>query len=319
MARRLQANTLQAARSDSEARARSAAARIAARAPAPGAGRLEVACCAMPAADPITFAAFLADYGNEVTAVATVVVAFILAEVVNRALLRRGRKLGEAVTRRELSQVADTRLRLVRRLIFVTIIVIGLALALAQFPSVKRVATGVLASSALLGLVVGFAARQTLANAIAGVMLAITQPIRIGDLVTFEEETGEVEDIQLTYTYIRLDDGRRLIVPNERLAQSSIANHTVVDPKVQVETAVWLEPGGDASRALDVLGELPDVEVAVAEVDKEGIRLALTTWVPARERGGVAARLRKESLQRLRDASLSFVGPPPSDRQAESP
>ena len=77
-----------------------------------------------------------------------------------------------------------------------------------------------LASSAVLGLVVGFAARQTLANAVAGILLAITQPIRIGDLVTFEGETGEVEDVQLTYTYIRLDDGRRLIVPNERLAQS---------------------------------------------------------------------------------------------------
>ena len=116
--------------------------------------------------------------------------------------------------------MADTRLRLVRRLVFATIIVIGIALAMAQFPSVKRVATGVLASSAVLGLVVGFAARQTLANAIAGILLAITQPIRIGDLVTFEDETGEVEDVRLTYTYIRLDDGRRLIVPNERLAQS---------------------------------------------------------------------------------------------------
>ena len=92
----------------------------------------------------------------------------------------------------------------------------------------------------MLGLVVGFAARQTLANAIAGILLAITQPIRIGDLVTFEEETGEVEDVRLTYTYIRLDDGRRLIVPNERLAQSSIENHTVVDPRVQVEVSVWL-------------------------------------------------------------------------------
>ena len=70
----------------------------------------------------------------------------------------------------------------------------------------------------MLGLVVGFAARQTLANGIAGILLAITQPIRIGDLVTFEDETGEVEDVQLTYTYIRLDDGGRLIVPNERLA-----------------------------------------------------------------------------------------------------
>ena len=94
----------------------------------------------------------------------------------------------------------------------------------------------------MLGLVVGFAARQTLANGIAGILLAITQPIRIGDLVTFEDETGEVEDVRLTYTYIRLDDGRRLVVPNERLAQSSIENHTIVDPRVQVEVSVWLPP-----------------------------------------------------------------------------
>ncbi len=262
----------------------------------------------MPAVDPITFASFPGDYENEITAVVTVIVAFVLAEIVDKALIRRGRRLGEAVSGRELSPVADTRLRLVRRLIFATIVVIGLALALAQFPAVNRVATGVLASSALLGLVVGFAARQTLANAIAGVLLAVAQPIRIGDLVTFEEQTGEVEDVRLTYTHIRLDDGRRLIVPNERLAQSSITNHTVVDPQVQVEVSVWLEPGADATRALDVLSDITDVDVMVAEVDKEGIRLALTTWALARERGGVAARLRKESLQRLREASLSFGG-----------
>ena len=262
----------------------------------------------MPATDPITFASFLSDHDNQITAGATVIFAFVLAEVVDKALIRRGRKLGEAVAGRELSAVADTRLRLVRRLIFAAIIVIGLALALAQFPAVKRVATGVLASSAVLGLVVGFAARQTLANAIAGILLAITQPIRIGDLVTFEEHTGEVEDVRLTYTYIRLEDGRRLIVPNERLAQSSITNHTVVDPRVQVEVSVWLEPGADATRALDVLAEDPEVDVRVAEVDKEGIRLTLTTGALARERGGVAARLRKESLQRLREASLSFGG-----------
>ncbi len=152
----------------------------------------------------------------------------------------------------------------------------------------------------------GFAARQTLANAIAGILLAITQPIRIGDLVTFEEETGEVEDVRLTYTYIRLDDGRRLIVPNERLAQSSIQNHTVVDPRVEVEVSVWLPPDADVTRAVEVLCEQDDVTARVAEIDKEGIRLSVGTHAAtAGERGQVAARLRKDSLQRLRNAALS--------------
>jgi len=260
----------------------------------------------MPTPDSITLASFIAEHDNEITAIVTVILAFLVAQVFDRALLRRARKLSEVVAGRELSAVADTRLRLVRRLVFATIILFGVSLALAQFPTVKRVATGILASSAVLGLVVGFAARQTLANGIAGVLLAITQPIRIGDLVTFEEETGEVEDIRLTYTYIRLDDGRRLIVPNERLAQSSIVNHTVVDPRVQVEIAVWLPPGGDATRALAVLTEQEDTEARIAEVVAEGICIAVTTWAEnPRARGGEASRLRKESLQRLREASLS--------------
>jgi small-conductance mechanosensitive channel len=201
--------------------------------------------------------------------------------------------------------VAVTRLRLIRRLVFAAIIVLGVALALLSFPKISAVAQGLLASSAVLGLVVGFAARQTLANAIAGILLAISQPIRIGDLVTFEEETGEVEDVRLTYTYIRLDDGRRLVVPNERLAQSSVQNHTVVDPRVQVEASAWLPPDADLDRALELMAEGDGVSAQVAEVDKEGVRLSATTWAESpSERGSVAADLRRRTLRRLRDEGL---------------
>jgi small-conductance mechanosensitive channel len=244
-----------------------------------------------------------------IAAGAYLVGAFILAEIVDRALSRRGRTLSAAVGAGELSPVATTRLRLVRRLIFVTIVLIGLALAAAQFPSVKQLATGILASSAVLGLVVGFAARQTLANGIAGILLAITQPIRIGDLVTFEEQTGEVEDVRLAYTYIRLDDGRRLIVPNERLAQSSIANHTILDPRVQVEVSVWLPPDADLDQAIDLIGDEEEgVRATVAEVTTEGVRLSATTWATSpSERARVASELRRRWLRLLREHGLSSV------------
>jgi small-conductance mechanosensitive channel len=233
----------------------------------------------------------------------------VIAEIVDRALSRRGQKLTVAVAGGELSPVATTRLRLVRRLIFATIVVIGIGLAAAQIPSISKLATGILASSAVLGLVVGFAARQTLANGIAGILLAITQPIRIGDLVTFEEKTGEVEDVKLTYTYIRLDDGRRLVVPNERLAQSSIENHTILDPQVQVEVSVWLPPDADLERAIELI-EDPEqgVSATVAETTSEGIRLSATTWTstPA-QRGKTAADLRQRWLRLLREHGLSSV------------
>lgn len=263
-----------------------------------------VASDAMPGADFTTAVAT----GDWVAAGVTVAVAFLLAEIVDRLLSRRGKRLSAAVAGGELSPVAVTRLRLVRRLIFALIIVIGLALALSQIPSVRSIATGVLASSAVLGLVVGFAARQTLANAIAGVLLAITQPIRIGDLVTFEEETGEVEDVRLTYTYIRIDDGRRLIVPNERLAQSSIQNHTIVNPRVQAEVSVWLAPDADLDRAIELISD-NGVSASVAEADKEGVRLSATSWCDTPgERGKTATELRRRWLRRLREHGLSSVG-----------
>ncbi len=260
----------------------------------------------MPMPDGLTLASFVSDHENEVTAIVTVLAAFAIAEIVDRILNRHAHRAAERITRSgELSPVVDTRLRLVRRLIFVTILVIGVALAMRQFPSVQRIATGILASSALLGLVVGFAARQSLANAIAGISLAISQPIRVGDLVTFEEETGEVEDIRLAYTSIRCDDGRRLVVPNERLAQSSIVNHTVIDPRVKVVVDVWLPPDGDADRALELLVH-DTVEARVAEITSDGIRLTVSSWAPtAPERGTVAAALRQESLRRLRTDALS--------------
>src|SRR4051812_28833226 len=287
---RLTTNAVPAERSASEARLRA------------------IACAPMRAVDIPIADSFWADHRNAITAIITVVGAFVLAHVVDRAISHRGSKLASAMPG-PLSPVASTRLRLVRRLIYVGIIVIGLALALAQFAAVKRVATGVLASSAVLGLVVGFAARQTLANVVAGILLAITQPIRIGDVITFEDQTGEVEDVKLTYTYIRLDDGRRLIVPNERLAQSSVLNHTILDARVQAEVSIWLPADADLEHAIELIEDPTDgISAVVAESTVEGVRLSATTWAdtPA-ERGKAAVELRRRCLRLLREHGLSSV------------
>jgi small-conductance mechanosensitive channel len=262
----------------------------------------------MPGADFYTAADV--ETAEWVAAVAAVLLAVVVAQVVDRTLMRRGQRLSAAVAGGELSPVAITRVRLIRRLVFALIVVIGFFVALTQIPSVKSIATGILASSAVLGLGVGFAARQTLANGIAGVLLAITQPIRIGDRVTFEERTGDVEDVRLTYTYIRLDDGGRLIVPNESLAQSSIENHTIISPRVQVEVSVWLPRDANLDRALELIADEDDgIDAVVAETDREDVRLSATTWcsTPA-ERGKAAADLRRNWLRLLREHGLSSVG-----------
>jgi small-conductance mechanosensitive channel len=256
-----------------------------------------------PAILPVA-AGFWSDHRDEiVTAAATLLGAIALAMLVDRALARRGTKLASAVRGREISVVTDTRLRMLRRLVFVTIVVIGVALALTQFTVVKRTAAGVLASSAVLGLVVGFAARQTLANLVAGILLAITQPIRIGDLVMFEGETGVVEDVRLTYSYLRAEDNRRIIVPNERLASSTIHNYTIEDPRVEVEVTIGLPPEADPAQALEALREVGEVEVAA--IEKDGFVLLVRGHAEhPLDRRAVAARIRAACVERLKRENI---------------
>src|SRR5262245_4348305 len=97
----------------------------------------------------------------------------------------------------QVSRSTKTRLRLLRRLAIMVVFVVLAAIALAQFTELERLATGVLASTALLAAIIGFAAQNTIANAVAGVQLAIAQPIKIGDRIRYEEVTGRVIDITL--------------------------------------------------------------------------------------------------------------------------
>lgn len=103
------------------------------------------------------------------------------------------------------------------------------ALALSQFTDLKRLATGILASTAVIGLVVGFAAQHTIANMVAGVQIAVSQPIRIGDRITFEEVEGRVTDITLSYTYVDPGDGSSVVIPNQLLVEGIVHNHSTDD------------------------------------------------------------------------------------------
>jgi small conductance mechanosensitive channel len=102
-------------------------------------------------------------------------------------------------------------------------------LVLGQFTELQRLATGVLASTALVVAVVGFAAQRTLSNVIAGIQIAVSQPIRIGDRVTFEECEGRVTDITLSYTYIDPGDGSSVVIPNQLLTEGIIHNKSTED------------------------------------------------------------------------------------------
>jgi small-conductance mechanosensitive channel len=244
-------------------------------------------------------------------ALLAIVVAAVLAWLVDRAILHRGQRIAEAVIRDDLTAAVDTRMRFLRRLTTLVILVVGVMTAIAQFDGLNQIATTVLASSALLAAVVGFAARQTLANLIAGVMLTIAQPLRIGDAVTIEDESGTVEDVRLNYTVVRGADGHRLFIPNERLASGVLRNDTIVDPLVGLEVELWLPLELDADAVLAALAALEGPPVArVAEVAAEGVRYTLARGtVPPRERPLAAAELRADALRALRAGGLLASSP----------
>jgi small-conductance mechanosensitive channel len=129
----------------------------------------------------------------------------------------------------QVSRSTKTRLRILRRLIAVVIFLVLVALALSQFTELKRLATGILASTAVIGLVIGFAAQHTIGNMVAGVQLAVTQPIKIGDQIEFEEVSGRVTDITLSYTYLNPGDDSSVVIPNQMLLDGIVHNRSTGD------------------------------------------------------------------------------------------
>jgi small-conductance mechanosensitive channel len=129
----------------------------------------------------------------------------------------------------QVSRSTKTRLRLLRRLLLLVILVVVAALALSQFTELKRLAGGILASTAVLAAIVGFAAQHTIGNTIAGIQLAISQPIRIGDRIAFEDVAGRVIDITLSYTYVDPGDGTTVVIPNQMLVDGIVHNLSTDD------------------------------------------------------------------------------------------
>lgn len=125
-----------------------------------------------------------------------------------------------------------TQLAVMQRVTSVIVIVVACAVILMQFEFVRSVGLSILASAGLVGVVLGFAAQKSLAGIIAGIQLSITQPIRIGDTVVMEGENGTVEEINLTYVVVKIWDERRMIVPIQKILDTTFQNWTKLTPEM---------------------------------------------------------------------------------------
>src|ERR671935_1440256 len=177
------------------------------------------------------------------------------------------RLIDRRIARRDLPPEAITRYRVLRRSITTTIFFVGLLSALLVIPQVRAVAGGLLASSAVVGIVVGFASQRTLGNFVAGLLIAFTQPVRLGDEVIVEDIAGTVEEIGLIYTFVRTENGDRLVIPNEKLASDTIRNSTIRSREKVAEISLQIPLEKDAGAVMDRLRTVaPDADVFVGDL-----------------------------------------------------
>jgi small conductance mechanosensitive channel len=232
--------------------------------------------------------------------------AIVAAVVVVTAIVAR--LIDRRIARRDLPPEAVTRYRVLRRSITTAIVLVGLLSALLVIPQVRAVAGGLLASSAVVGIVIGFASQRTIGNFVAGLLIAFTQPIRLGDRVEIEETAGTVEEIGLTYTFIRTDDGARLVIPNEKLASDTIRNSTIVSREKVAEITLQVPLDKDLRAVVDLLREAAagerDADVAVSALNGNATIVVRAAAADAVEAERLESELRLRAHERLRAAGV---------------
>ena len=120
----------------------------------------------------------------------------------------------------------QTRLRVLRQLVVFVLVLVGVAGILMNIDAVRQIGTGLLASAGVAGVIVGLAAQKSLGTIIAGMQIALTNPMKIGDVVVVEGENGTIEEITLTYVVVKAWDQRRLILPITYFLEKTFQNWT---------------------------------------------------------------------------------------------
>jgi hypothetical protein len=174
------------------------------------------------------------------------------------AIKRRMSRLDIDAADNFLARKSATRLDVMRRVIVVLGAIATLACALVVVPWARQLGVSLLASAGIVGIAVGLAARPVLANLIAGIQIAFTQPIRIEDAVVVENEWGWIEEIDLFYVVIRIWDRRRLIVPLTHFIEKPFQNWTRKTGTIIGSVYWWLDYRAPVAKMRDKLQEILD-------------------------------------------------------------
>ena len=184
------------------------------------------------------YAGFVAQGTSVLLIVAVALVAFQAVNVGEKAVLARyDINVADNLQARKIY----TQVHVISKTLYVVIGLFAIASILMLFEEVRRFGTSLLASAGVVGVVAGFAAQKTIANLFAGFQIAMTQPIRLDDVVIVEGEWGRIEEISLTYVVIHIWDDRRLIVPLSYFIEKPFQNWTRTSADLLGSVFVWTD------------------------------------------------------------------------------
>lgn len=203
----------------------------------------------------------------------------------------------------------QTQARVLSRSAMVLVVIGGTAMALMTFPGAKQLGASLLASAGVLGIVGGLAARPVFSNLIAGLQLALAQPLRIDDVLIVEGEYGRVEEITGTYVVMKLWDERRMIVPLQYFIEKPFQNWTRSSSSLHhavylyVDYATPLEPlRAELQRVVEAAPEWDGRTATLAAVDTTEKALKLRALVSGADSGRAS-----DLGNRVREDLLAFL------------
>jgi small-conductance mechanosensitive channel len=246
------------------------------------------------------------------TAGVWLVVIVLVRMALNSAFDRYERRLAEsdpAVAARR-----RTTFGFLLRVIIALVVVIGVWSVLSIFPATEQVASAFLGSAAVLAVIAGLALSTPLGNLGSGILLAFTQPVRLGDRITVQDFTGVVDQISLSYTALTTDEGRRIFVPNTTMVSTILVNRSVDDPRRLVTVDVPVRLGAslrDARRiTMEAAAKVPQGDelalyVQIGDVSEKTAWLHVVAYGPfGTDVSHLASELREQTVGALAEADL---------------
>lgn len=218
--------------------------------------------------------------------------AWLALRVVNVVQRRVELRYEESTTEDRRGRRIKTQMQLIKRVLSTIIVVIAISAILLTFPQVRALGAGLLASAGLVSVVAALAVQTTLTNVFAGIQLAFTDAIRVGDVVVMDDYYGTIEDITMSYVVLKIWDGRRIIYPSSYFTNTPFENYTRVGTEISAGIDFeldWRVPV-DALRArLRALVESSDLwdgrDLSIQVLDIAGDRATLRAAVSARNAG----------------------------------